>query len=65
MRIMKFHLLMNNRTRWNPSYFQGQQTVENKKEFLQVMGKIYDAVRDNPNLISSVQVMTYKNKDGC
>jgi len=62
---MKFHLIMNNRTRWNPSHFQGQQTVENKKEFMEVMSKIYDAVKDNPNLISSMQVMAYDNKDGC
>ena len=62
---MKFYLLMNNRTRWNPQHFQGQQTVETKKEFLQVMGTIYDAVKENPNLISSVQLMQFINKEGC
>jgi hypothetical protein len=62
---MKLFLIMNNRTRWNPQHFQGQQTVENKKEFLQVMGQIYDAVKENENLISSVQVMQYLNKEGC
>lgn len=62
---MKLFLLMNNRTRWNPQHFQGQQTVEGKKEFLQVMGQIYDAVKENENLISSVQIMQYINKEGC
>lgn len=62
---MKLYLLMNNRTRWNPSHYQGQQTVESKKEFLQVMGTIYDAIKENDNLISSVQIMNFTNKEGC